>query len=157
MMVGALGNRTAVYKPFILKEERSQDGIVIRQVKPVIKHELAISDSIMEIIQLAMEDVIVGAGGTGRRARVPGIRVGGKSGSAENPHGEKTHGLFIACAPLDDPVIAVAAVVENAGHGGTVAAPVIGGILRYYFTETEEGKELAEYYSQKKNGEKRKL
>ena len=104
-----------------------------------------------------MEDVIVGAGGTGRRAQVPGIRVGGKSGSAENPHGEKTHGLFVACVPVDDPVIAVAAVVENAGHGGTVAAPVVGGILRFYFTETEEGKELVEYYSQANLKEKRKL
>ena len=157
MMVGALGNRRAVYKPFILKEERSLDGIVIRQVKPEIKHELGISDSIMEIIQRAMEDVIVGTGGTGRRARVPGISVGGKSGSAENPHGEKTHGLFIACAPLDNPVIAVAAVVENAGHGGTVAAPIIGSILRYFFAETEEGKELVEYYFQKKNEEKNHL
>lgn len=157
MMVGAIGNRNAVYKPSILKEERSHGGIVIRQVKPEIKHELNISDSIIEIIQLAMEDVIVGAGGTGRRARVSGIRVGGKSGSAENPHGEKTHGLFVACAPLDDPVIAAAVVVENAGHGGTVAAPVVGGILRYYFAETEEGKELVEYYSQKKDKEKRRL
>jgi len=157
MMVGALGNGEAVYRPFILKEERSLDGIVINQVKPQIKHELKFKDKTIETIQLAMEDVIVGAGGTGRRAQVPGIRVGGKSGSAENPHGEKTHGLFIACAPLDNPVIAVAAVVENAGHGGTVAAPVIGGILRFYFEETEEGKELVEYYSQKKVKEKKNL
>jgi penicillin-binding protein 2 len=157
MMVGALGNGKAVYKPFILKEKRSQDGIVIDQVASEIKHELTFEDEVIGTIRLAMEDVIVGAGGTGRRARVPGMRVGGKSGSAENPHGEKTHGLFIACAPVDNPVIAVAAVVENAGHGGTVAAPVVGPILRYYFTETEEGKELVEYYARDKSKEKRRL
>lgn len=150
MMVGGLGNGEVVYKPFLLKEERSQDGIVIRQNKPEIKSTLNLSEDIIEAIRHAMEDVIVGAGGTGRRARVPGMKVGGKSGSAENPHGEKTHGLFVACAPVDNPVIAVAAVVENAGHGGTVAAPVVGGILRYYFSETDEGKRLVEYYSQKK-------
>lgn len=157
VMVGGLGNGKTIYRPFILKEKRSRDGIVINQVSPVIKNELNFEDTVIETIQLAMVDVIVGAGGTGRRARVPGIRVGGKSGSAENPHGEKTHGVFVACAPIENPVIAVAAVVENAGHGGTVAAPVVGGILRYYFAEIEEGKELVEYYSQIKSKEKRKL
>ena len=87
-------------------------------------------------------------GGTGGRARVPGIPVGGKTGSAENPHGEKTHGLFTACAPIDNPVIAIAVVVENAGHGGTVAAPIAGEVLRHYFSSTEEGIELVEKYKQ---------
>jgi penicillin-binding protein 2 len=89
---------------------------------------------------------VVEPGGTGGRAAVPGIPVGGKTGSAENPQGELTHALFAACAPMDDPVIAVAVVLENAGHGGSVAAPIAGDVLRCFFRETEEGKLIAERY-----------
>jgi penicillin-binding protein 2 len=149
LMCGGLGNGDVIYTPFLLKEERSSDGIVIRQLKEHVRYSLNLDADLKKIMHQAMEDVIVGAGGTGRRARVPGVRVGGKSGSAENPHGEKTHGLFIACAPIDNPVISVAAVVENAGHGGRVAAPIVGSILRYFFAETEEGRRLVEKYSQK--------
>ena len=101
-----------------------------------------------------MSRVIDSLGGTGRRARVPGIPVGGKSGSAENPHGEKTHALFVAVAPLDDPIIAVAVVVENAGHGGSVAGPIVGSVLNYFFDETPEGQAVALKYRGEKNESK---
>lgn len=156
LMVGGMGNGNNVYKPHLLKEIRHSDGTVTKQIKSEVLHDLKIEDKHIDEIKLAMEDVIVGSGGTGRRARVPGIRVGGKSGSAENPHGDKTHGLFVACAPLEDPVIAITAVVENGGHGGTVAAPIAGAVLRYFFAETEEGKKLVEFYDKnKKKGGKR--
>jgi len=147
MMVGGLGNEKAVYRPFLLKEVRNQDGMVIQQYNPHILHTLSFSERVIKIIREAMGDVITGAGGTGRRAQVLSIPVGGKTGSAQNPHGEKTHGLFIGFAPLDNPTLAGTAVVENAGHGGTVAAPIIGGIFNCYFAETEEGQELVRKYS----------
>jgi cell division protein FtsI/penicillin-binding protein 2 len=90
---------------------------------------------------------VMAAGGTGGRAAVPGVLVGGKTGSAENPQGEKTHALFMACAPIDTPAIAISAVLENAGHGGSVAAPVAGAVLRYYFLHDAEGKQIAERLS----------
>jgi cell division protein FtsI/penicillin-binding protein 2 len=83
-----------------------------------------------------MDSVINGQRGTGRAARLPGIRVGGKTGSAENPHGEKTHALFVAAAPMDNPEIAIGVIVENAGHGGAVAGPIAGRILKAWFTKT---------------------
>jgi len=67
-------------------------------------------------------------GGTGTRARVPGVRVAGKTGTAQNPHG-KDHAVFMCYAPADNPRIAIGVVVENAGHGGTYAAPVARRIL----------------------------
>jgi penicillin-binding protein 2 len=68
--------------------------------------------------------------------------VGGKTGSAENPHSDKTHALFMACAPFNNPVIAISTVLENAGHGGSIAAPVAGSVLRYYFANEPEGKSI---------------
>jgi cell division protein FtsI/penicillin-binding protein 2 len=70
--------------------------------------------------------------GTGTAAKVPGLQVAGKTGTAQNPHG-KPHALFVCYAPANQPQIAMAFVVENSGHGGTVCAPLAGRILRKLF------------------------
>ena len=67
--------------------------------------------------------------GTATLARVPGLRVAGKTGTAQNPHG-KDHALFICYAPADHPEIAMAFVVENSGHGGVICAPIASTVLR---------------------------
>jgi penicillin-binding protein 2 len=72
------------------------------------------------------------AAGTGTAARVPGLRVAGKTGTAQNPHGQD-HALFVCFAPADAPRVAMAFVVENAGHGGSIAAPRAGIVLRELF------------------------
>jgi cell division protein FtsI/penicillin-binding protein 2 len=132
-----------LYRPFLMKEVRSADGIVITQQTPTVNHALNLDTAIISALHKSLEEVMA-AGGTGGRANVPGIRVGGKTGSAENPHGEKTHALFMGCAPIESPVIAISAVLENAGHGGSVAAPVAGAVLRYYFANDPEGKRIRE-------------
>src|SRR5206468_12134103 len=70
--------------------------------------------------------------GTATAARVPGLRVAGKTGSAQNPHG-KVHALFVCYAPAENPTIAMAFVVENSGHGGTICAPRAAQVLRKLF------------------------
>ena len=70
--------------------------------------------------------------GTATAARVPGLAVAGKTGTAQNPHG-KDHALFVCYAPAAQPTIAMAVVVENSGHGGTFAAPVAGKVLKQLF------------------------
>ena len=70
--------------------------------------------------------------GTGRQAGLEGISVAGKTGTAQNPHGED-HAWFMCYAPADAPEVAVAVIVENAGHGSSEAAPVAGTWLEAYF------------------------
>lgn len=72
-----------------------------------------------------------GSGSTARIAAIPGIRVCGKTGTAENPHGED-HSIFIAYAPKEDPCIAVAVYVENGGFGATYAAPIASLMIEKY-------------------------
>jgi len=72
------------------------------------------------------------ASGTATSARVPGVRVGGKTGTAQNPHG-RDHALFVCYAPVDDPTIAMAIVVENGGHGGSACAPRAKKVLEALF------------------------
>lgn len=139
LMVGGLGNARYLYQPFLVKEERSVDGMVIAQHSPVVKRTLDLKPETVATMHEALVSVIR-PGGTGGRASVLGVPVGGKTGSAENPQGDKTHALFVGCAPFDDPVIAIAVVVENAGHGGSIAAPIAGDVLRYFFAETDEGR-----------------
>jgi peptidoglycan glycosyltransferase len=70
-----------------------------------------------------MEKVISSDSGTGKKARIKGIRVAGKTGTSENPHGDN-HAWFTAFAPAEDPKVAVIVLVENGGEGGVVAAPM---------------------------------
>lgn len=86
----------------------------------------------------AMEDGV--ASGTGRRAFLQGIRVAGKTGTVQNPHGED-HSVFIGFAPVDNPKIAIAVVIENAGGGGRWAAPTAGVMMEQYLTGKVEQKQ----------------
>ncbi|MGB9720889.1 MAG: penicillin-binding protein 2 [bacterium] len=71
--------------------------------------------------------------GTGMMAQVPGLKIAGKTGTAENPHGED-HSIFIGYAPSENPEILVCVIVENAGQGGSVAAPIAGKIIKTFQT-----------------------
>jgi penicillin-binding protein 2 len=154
-MVGAMGNGTTLYRPFLLKDVRNPDGIVIMENKPSIIRTLGLDPSVVATMHRAML-AVTEEGGTAGRAQVPHVPVGGKTGSAENPHGEKTHALFAGCAPVDSPMIAVSVVAENAGHGGSVAAPVAGALLRYYFTHDSEGVRVAREFAERESLGKKK-
>ncbi|HUI91677.1 MAG TPA: penicillin-binding protein 2 [Chitinivibrionales bacterium] len=154
-LAGALGNGQCVYRPFLMKEVRSSDGTVIAQQNPVVSRTLSLDSTVVAALHKSLIEVMA-AGGTGGRAAVPNVPVGGKTGSAENP-GQKTHALFMACAPVDSPVIAIATVAENAGHGGSVAAPIAGAVLRYFFANDREGKKISDAYAQAARDEKGKI
>ncbi len=83
-----------------------------------------------------MYGVVYETGGTARRARIhDSILVCGKTGTAQNPHGED-HSVFMAFAPRDNPKIAIAVYVENAGAGGLWAAPIASLMMEKYLTDT---------------------
>ncbi|MEL7021208.1 MAG: penicillin-binding transpeptidase domain-containing protein, partial [Bacteroidota bacterium] len=73
--------------------------------------------------------------GTARRADIGEITICGKTGTAENPHGED-HSIFFAFAPKYDPQIAIAVYIENGGFGGTYAAPLASLMIEKYLTRT---------------------
>ncbi|MCB9261470.1 MAG: penicillin-binding protein 2 [Flavobacteriales bacterium] len=69
--------------------------------------------------------------GTGAGVQIPGIEICGKTGTAQNPHGEN-HSIFMAFAPMNNPKIAIATIVENAGYGATWAAPISTLMIEKY-------------------------
>ena len=74
-----------------------------------------------------------GSGGTASIAAVPGLEICGKTGTAQNPHGDD-HSVFICFAPRENPKIAVAAYVENGGFGAAWAAPIASLLTEMYLT-----------------------
>jgi penicillin-binding protein 2 len=99
------------------------------------KLHTGVDEKYYNYIHEGMRRVVEEAGGTARQARVKGISIAGKTGTAENPHG-KDHAVFIAFAPIEDPQIAIAVYVENSGFGGTWAAPIASLLIEQYLTGT---------------------
>ncbi|MDQ3101715.1 MAG: penicillin-binding transpeptidase domain-containing protein, partial [Bacteroidota bacterium] len=99
------------------------------------KHYTSVDPHWYDYIHEGMRRVVEEAGGTARQARVKGISIAGKTGTAENPHG-KDHAVFIAFAPIEDPEIAIAVYVENSGFGGTWAAPIASLLIEKYLTDS---------------------
>jgi penicillin-binding protein 2 len=93
-----------------------------------------ISSEAMNMVREGMRRVVEEPGGTGGMARIHGIVSAGKTGTAENPHG-KDHAWYIGFAPFDHPKIAIAVLLENAGFGGTYAAPIAGKVMERYLHE----------------------
>ncbi|MBG9376285.1 penicillin-binding protein 2 [Panacibacter sp. DH6] len=106
------------------------------------KHKVTnITNDVFDAVQLAMLDVT--RSGTAVNAKIDGIDICAKTGTAQNPHG-KNHSLFVAFAPMDDPKIAIAVVVENAGFGSTWAAPIASLMMEKYLNDTISAKRLPE-------------
>jgi penicillin-binding protein 2 len=134
-----LGNGKVIYRPHLIKQVRDRAGNTLEEPGPEILHHLNLTPDQHEAILKAMEEVVNSPRGTGGRARLADVVVGGTTGSAENPHGGLTHALFIGVAPLYQPELAIAVVLENVGHGGSLAAPIAGELFRHYFRRKMAG------------------
>ncbi len=84
-----------------------------------------------------MYNVVNGTHGTAKVCRFFDVKVAGKTGTAQNPHG-KSHAWFIGFAPYEQPEIAFCVLVENGGGGGAVAAPIARRIVDYYFHKRQK-------------------
>lgn len=112
--------------PRLVKKVSSRMGLYEVNYPEVVWHRAASADLCQQITS-AMQSVI--EWGTGQRAAIPGVQVAGKTGSAENPHGI-SHAWFVGFAPAEAPRAVVAVIVENAGSGGVVAAPIAKEVLQ---------------------------
>lgn len=133
MAVAIMGfaNRGIIYRPHLVKQIVSETGEVIQTFTPEVIHQVRASPASWEAVIEGMVQVV--EKGTAGQARVPGIRVAGKTGSAEFRKGGKTHAWFVAFAPADQPRVVVCVIAEESGEGGAIAAPIAGAWLRTFF------------------------
>lgn len=124
-----LANRGHYYTPHLVKSIEN-DSIPERFR---VKRKTTIDPEHFDLAIEGMYQVV--EAGTGRAGRIPGIPFCGKTGTAQNPHG-KDHSIYIAFAPKDNPRIALAVYVENAGFGSTWAVPISSLLIEKYLTDT---------------------
>ena len=129
-MCVAIANRGHYYTPHIV---RKVDGILLNDSTYSVPKYTSIDKKHYNTIINGMERVFTGKHGTAKTARLKGIEICGKTGTAENPHGDD-HSIFIAFAPKDNPKIALAVYVENGGWGSTWAAPIASLMIEKYLT-----------------------
>ena len=148
-----IANKGFYYTPHFVRKiegETLEDTALMNKYR--VKHEVLthISDEMFNAVMDGMEDVVVY--GTARRAAIPNIKVCAKTGTAEKYaflDGQRIklddNAMFVAFAPKDDPKIAIAVVVENAGFGGTWGGPIARILMEKYLNDNISKKSQAEY------------
>lgn len=153
----AIANGGTVREPRLVLRLESQDGITVKTFPPAEGERVPVTKARLALVRRALHAVVHDPGGTGRRARVPGIQVSGKTGTAqvvrleryegladgEIPVRHRDHAWFGAFAPSEAPEIVVAVFVEHGMHGGSAAAPIAARILRRYFEKQGRVAEVA--------------
>jgi peptidoglycan glycosyltransferase len=132
MVAAGVANGGVVMRPYLVDTIRAPDLSTVRQTKPEVLSE-AISPAVAQQLQLMMVDVV--ENGTGQNAQIDGVRVGGKTGTAQRGEGQKPDAWFVSFASSADRDVAVAVVIENGAansadiSGGRLAAPIAKDVM----------------------------
>ena len=134
LVAATIANDGNLMAPYLLQQVFDADSSVDSVTEPVLHREV-MGAGTAQVVGEMMERVVTA--GTGTRAQIPGVRVAGKTGTAETGGGPP-HAWFIGFAPVEAPEIAVAVVVANGGDvgenatGGAVAAPIAREVMAFY-------------------------
>jgi Cell division protein FtsI/penicillin-binding protein 2 len=138
-LAAIFANKGYYYTPHLIK---AVDGDPTRiPAKFRIQNDVGVDPKHFDLIQDAMAEALYG---TANRAIIQDLVIAGKTGTAQNPHGED-HSVFVAFAPKDDPKIAIAVYVENAGWGGRAAASTASLMIEKYLRGQITRPQLEEY------------
>jgi len=157
-LYAALGTKGQIWKPFLIRRISNTFGQVVEDRQPqLIRTTDAISPENYALVRKGLEAVVNDEEGTGKKARVEGITVAGKTGSVQVVNLKKNknqsdvsilwkeHAMFASFAPSENPEVVVTVVSEHdeKGGGGASAAPVAGDILNAYFNLKKQRESLA--------------
>jgi len=150
-MLSALFNGGYLYQPKVIQWVGKDDHPVF-QFSPTLMDRMDVKWENVELIKNALIGVVNEPRGTGGRARMKDLTVAGKTGTAQVIRLEKTedleeedeipiefrdHAWFVAIAPVENPSLALAILVEHGGHGGSTAAPIAKKLLETYFEKNK--------------------
>ena len=126
-VICVIANRGYYYTPHIIKAVGNAKDLNTKYTEKIFcsvpgQYFLPVIDGMQKVLE---------PGGTAPSSKIKDIVICGKTGTAQNPHG-KNHAVFYAFAPRESPKIAIACVVENAGNGGTFAAPIVSLMIEKY-------------------------
>ena len=146
-LLAEVANNGVRYKPQFVKQIEGLDGRVLKPYPPEIEAKVDIDPQVLQTLRDAMADVVEAPNGTAHKMKLDNVTMCGKTGTAqvikqaagarvkeENlPERYRDHAWFVAFAPKEHPMIAIACVVEHGGHGGSAAAPVVRDVMRKFF------------------------
>ena len=143
VMVSAIANGGTIFRPWVVRRVETLDRETIEEYGPEMVRKVSIDPDNLAIVRQGMQAVV--SDGTGGRARIPGLAVAGKTGTAQVVRkggplrgDHRDHAWFVAFASTTDPQIAVVVLVEHAGFGGAVAAPIAKNVLEAWFKLPKE-------------------
>ncbi len=148
LMTSVLANNGTLYKPQLVEEVINPEGVSIEKFTPKIISQMKGYDHYFDLIRKGMEEVVQGKRGTARKLRIEGLRIAGKTGTAQVvkiaqyrglkdediPYKYRDHAWFTCYAPADNPEIAVTVLVEHGLHGASGAGPIARAVLNQYFS-----------------------
>lgn len=126
MVTAAIANRGTLMNPYLVDTVRASDLRIIQHTEPT-EYGQPMTRAEAASLTAMMVDVV--DNGTGKAARIPGVQVAGKTGTAETGLNTPPHSWFVGFAPAGNPTIAVAVLVENGGNRGDAGKEVTGGIV----------------------------
>lgn len=154
MMTAAVANDGILMKPAIVRRIQGSDGRIIYEHTPVVRSRLPLKPEDLARLKRALRAVVSEPKGTGKRAKIPGLNVSGKTGTSQVirmrqnpvegeliPYHERTHAIFVAYVDDRPKKIAVVVIAEHGGPGGKNAAPIARKIISRYYGVADPGDE----------------
>lgn len=145
-VIATVANGGTRFRPRYVERIEAPDGSVVREMEPEVAGSAGLRKTTLVQLRDALRDVVNTKSGTGKKARLPTIEIGGKTGTSQvfrmktqmTTRGLarhlRDHAWFVAFAPVDAPEIAIAVLVEHAGTGGgATAAPLARDVADFYF------------------------
>jgi penicillin-binding protein 2 len=150
-MIATVANGGKLYRPRIVSKVESVDGATVREYGPEIIHTIDVKPATLERVRNALADVVKVAGGTGGAARSSIVEIAGKTGTAQVvemkggyvkteqlAYFNRDHAWFVSYAPVQNPQIAVAVLLEHGGHGGDAAAPMAKKVIEKFIEQQKK-------------------
>jgi penicillin-binding protein 2 len=159
-MVGvtaAIANGGTRYKPIIMETIKTPDGRVLYQSEPQVIGKVPVSEPTLGLIKTGLWAVVNSDNGTARGSRLADIEISGKTGTSQvisrkkddtrseedRPAHLRPHAWFVAYAPSENPIIAVAVLIEHGEHGSSAAAPVARELIKIFLRKPLAGGQVA--------------
>jgi penicillin-binding protein 2 len=156
-MTAAIANGGTRYKPIILEAVKTPDGRILHQNEPQVIGKLPVSRKTLEIVKNGLWAVVNSDQGTARGSHLEDIEISGKTGTSqvigrkeddtrpeeERPAHLRAHAWFVAYAPSENPLIAVAVLIEHGEHGSSAAAPVARELIKTYLRKPHSSGQVA--------------
>ena len=146
-MMSAVANGGRLYRPLLIKQTRDRETGVVKTFSSSLMEDIHLDANALEEVRLALAGVVAEPGGTGHAAQTPVATVAGKTGTAQViaqkvsgrklSESTKDHAWFVAYAPVENPKIAVAVLVEHGEHGASTAAPIARRVIEEYLKDAE--------------------